>query len=465
MSHTTNQFHRKVLISIVLLSILATFGGTGRAQTLRNVATDATDPHNLPDTEPSIAVNPRNPLEIVIATFSEPWGPDRSAPVWRSLDGGATWTKIRVIPQPPSRRSGPGDQYVAYDSNGRLYLTQLDLPPNVGHLPFNYIYRQNGSVTDNFIPGKDYGDDQPLLNVDLFASGPCFNRLYSPWLGFVGRPRSMVTHSGDQGISVANVAAGDVSVAENRTSRLAIARTGKVYLIYKVRKELLPPNFERAQFQVVRSDDCGSTWKALGPNGVSVHGPDSVVTWFTKTFGNPDKGKVNRARSSDAWIATDPGDGEIYVAYVSRDATNKAQIYVARSRDEGVTWTSTRITDGSKNSGFPEIAVTANGTVGVLYIDYDDSGAHTIFRHQFAKSFDAGATWTNTTLQAMNPTPLGNANNGFIWGDFEGLTAFGNTFYGAFTGQSLPGARTTSQLDPIFFMESGELQAKARQRE
>lgn len=456
MSHTAIEFLKEALISIVLISSLATFVATAQAQTLRNVATDTTDPHDLPDTEPSIAVNPRNPMEIVIATFSEPWGQDNSAPVWRSLDGGLTWTKTRVIPQPPSRRSGPGDQFVAYDSNGKLYLTQLDLPPSIGQQPFNYIYRQNGTVTNNFIPGKDYGDDQPLLNVDLFAGGPCFNRLYSPWLGFVGRPQSMVTHSGDQGVSVASAAAGDISVAENRTSRLAIARNGKVYLLYKVRQQLLPPNFERAQFQVVRSDDCGATWKALGTNGVSVHGSNSVVTWFTTKFGNPDKGKVNRARSSDAWIATDPGDGEIYVAYVNRDASDKAQIYVARSRDEGVTWTSTRVTDGSTNSGFPEIAVTANGTVGVLYIDYDDSGTNTIFRHQFAKSFDAGTTWANTTLQSMNPNQLANANNGFIWGDYEGLTAFGNTFYGAFTGQSLSGARTTLQLDPIFFTETGE---------
>ena len=35
-----------------------------------NIATDATDPSNLGDTEPSIAVNPRNPLEIAVRAMS-----------------------------------------------------------------------------------------------------------------------------------------------------------------------------------------------------------------------------------------------------------------------------------------------------------------------------------------------------------------------------------------------------------
>ncbi len=131
------KFTLIVLNSLVLIVVgLQTLQG----QTIRNVATDATDPNNLRDTEPSIAVNPWNPQEIAIVSFSEAWGPDSGAPVWRSLDGGATWQKIRVVPRPPSHRSGPGDQFLAYDAEGRLYLAELDLPAGVGQKPFNYIY-------------------------------------------------------------------------------------------------------------------------------------------------------------------------------------------------------------------------------------------------------------------------------------------------------------------------------------
>lgn len=49
----------------------------------------------------------------------------------------------------------------------------------------------------------------------------------------------------------------------------------------------------------------------------------------------------------------------------------------------------------------------------------------------------------------MNSADIPNAVNGFIWGDYEGLTAEGLFFYGVFSGRSI--GRTQSQLDPIFF--------------
>ena len=134
------------------------------------------------------------------------------------------------------------------------------------------------------------------------------------------------------------------------------------------------------------------------------------------------------------------------------DRGYSGQIFVARSTDQGVTWTSTRVTDGTQHSAYPEIAVAANGTIGVLYIDFVDNGVVTQFRHRFARSFDNGATWNDQILQSMNPAGLAGAASGFLWGDYEGLTALGNTFYGVYTGQAT--GRTTAQLDPIFFRDS-----------
>jgi hypothetical protein len=110
------------------------------------------------------------------------------------------------------------------------------------------------------------------------------------------------------------------------------------------------------------------------------------------------------------------------------------------------------VTDGTHHSAYPEVAVASNGAVGVLYVDFDDSGARTVFRHRFARSFDDGASWGDQILQSMDPGPLANAVSGFLWGDYEGLTAHGETFYGVFTGESV--GRATRQLDPIFFKES-----------
>ena len=417
-----------------------------------NIATDATDTLNSGDTEPSIAVNPLNPLEIVVVAFSGNWTSTTSAPVWKSSDGGLTWRRVPQIPQPGPGLAGPNDQKVAFDSNGRLHIAEL----GIGGANQDFIFRQTGAADAQLTVGASFGDDQPHLDIDRSTTGTCAGRLYSPWLNFgLANERSTVMNSANQGQAVTNVGAGDNSAFPNRTSRVAIAPNGRVYLLYKTRQGGItaePNAFENSQFRVVRSDDCGATWNVVGANNGSVHGAGTVQTLFTNQFGNPAGGRpVGRARSSDGWIAADPSDGDIYAAYVRRDA-GFAQIFVARSTDQGVTWNSTRVTDGTHHSGYPEIAVAANGAVGVLYIDFDDNGTVTTFRHRFTRSFDDGATWNDQILQSMDPTGLTGAASGFLWGDYEGLTALGNTFYGVYTGQAT--GRTTPQFDPIFFRDS-----------
>jgi photosystem II stability/assembly factor-like uncharacterized protein len=66
------------------------------------------------DGETSIAVNPRNPDEIIITAFSGAWG--ANAPLWHSTDGGRTWTKRFTSNAPPGVPAAgcPWDQTVDY---------------------------------------------------------------------------------------------------------------------------------------------------------------------------------------------------------------------------------------------------------------------------------------------------------------------------------------------------------------
>jgi len=421
----------------------------------KDIATDGSDPGNLSDTEPSIAVNPLNPNDIVIVTFSEGWTPGASAPVWRSLDGGFSWKKSPILPQPAPGSSAPADQKVDFDANGNLSVAELasGLP-----VPDSFVFRQTGAAGANLTPGAVYGNDQPHLAVGR-STAKCLGQVYSPWLDVKPSPDndlSMVALSANSGVTINDIAVGLNAQFSNRTTRIALAPDGAAYVIFKLRQGAVavslpgsPTNdFENAQFVVRRSDDCGQTWQPM----VLVHSASTVQTLFTVNFGDRSRGKVARARSSDAWIATDPRTGDVYAAYVQRDASGFSQVYVSRSTDRGATWTSNRVTDGTHHSAYPEIAVAANGAIGVLYIDFDNAGPSTVFRHRFARSFDGGLTWTDQVLQAMDPGPIVNAATGFLWGDYEGLTAQGNLFLGVFTGQSI--GRTVLQLDPIFFTES-----------
>ncbi len=444
---TFSPIHRFLAKTCTLLIALLALSGCGILY-MKDIATDALDPTNRGDAEPSIAVNPNNTREIAIVAFSENWTAATGAPIWKSDDRGSTWRKEFQIVEPAVGQAGPNDQKIDFDANGNIYVAELA----VGAGLFNYIYRQPGAPDAALAPGQSYGDDQPHLSVDIHPSSPGKDRVYSPWLDF-SQPtqQSSVTRSANQGTNVNSVGAGNNAAFSNRNTRIAIAPNGKVYIVYKIREGSIGGGFENVHWTVNRSDDGGVTWTGLGANGVSVHGAAQAQTYFTNSFGNPAKGKVARSRSSDGWIATDPTNGDIYVAYVDRDASGFAQIYVARSQDEGVTWNLTRATDGTHNSSYPEIAVTKRGVVGVLYIDYDDSGPNTIFRHRFARSFDRGQTWRDRILQSMDPGPIANAISGWLWGDYEGVTAVNNTFYGVFTGEST--GRSVLQMDPIFFRQ------------
>jgi hypothetical protein len=439
----------QALSCTLLVTGLLVSSGCGKLHT-KDIATDALDPSNLSDTEPSIGVDPHNSRDIAIVTFSENWNAATGAPVWKSSDRGETWRKVFQVAQPAAGQFGPGDQKIDYDRDGNVYVAELGIGGGIS----DYIFRQTGAPDATLTPGAAYGNDQPHLSVDRHSSSPHVGRLYSPWLDFGQSPeRSTVSWSSNQGISMNLVGVGNNASFPNRTSRIAIAPDGKAYLVYKIREGTTgaPSGFENVHFTVNRSDDGGLSWAALGGSGVSVHGAGQVQTYMTTQFGNPGKGKVARARSSDAWIACNPVNGDVYVSYVSRDSSGFAQIYVARSTDHGATWASTRVTDGTHNSAYPEIAVTKRDVVGVLYIDYDDSGAATLFRHHLARSFNHGSGWSDHLLQSMDPGPLGNAASGFLWGDYEGLTAFRNTLYGVYTGES--SGRSVAQLDPVFFRQ------------
>jgi len=114
--------------------------GGASAATLVDIATDATDPLNLVHGAKHRG-EPRRPTKIAVVTFSENWGPNAMAPVWKSDDGGVTWRKVFQIPQPAPGVFGPGDQKIAFDATGKLYVAEL------GSGPRDFIYRQTALPT------------------------------------------------------------------------------------------------------------------------------------------------------------------------------------------------------------------------------------------------------------------------------------------------------------------------------
>jgi hypothetical protein len=114
-------------VSVLLPALVA---GASSAQVVR-VTND-----NDRDAETSIAVNPRNPLNVVAGWISSG---DRTCGYGVSFDGGATWPVVGVV---PGIQTGSGGQFdrgtdpsVVFDKNGSAYYTCLAFnlfPPGTG---------------------------------------------------------------------------------------------------------------------------------------------------------------------------------------------------------------------------------------------------------------------------------------------------------------------------------------------
>ena len=196
---TNRPWSHRYLITGVVLCTVGLSSACGKLF-VRDIATDALDPSNLADTEPSIAVSPEHPSHVAIVTFSENWSASTGAPVWKSSDSGETWTKKFQVVQPNPGEFGPGDQKLDFDANGNVYVAELAV---AGGLLKDYVYRQTGAPDAPLTPGASYGDDQPHLSVDRSSSSPLKGHLYSPWLDF-SQPLegSSVSASGNQGITM-----------------------------------------------------------------------------------------------------------------------------------------------------------------------------------------------------------------------------------------------------------------------
>ena len=102
--------------------------------------------------------------------FSERWGPGAMAPMG-SLTTAVSRRKVRQIPQPAPGLSGPGDQKIAFDAAGHLFIAELG--SNGGKPEFCVPADRRSGPT--FYCRAAYGDDQPHLDVGI-SPGTCQDR-------------------------------------------------------------------------------------------------------------------------------------------------------------------------------------------------------------------------------------------------------------------------------------------------
>src|SRR5438128_3544351 len=122
------------------------------------------------DSEPTIAVNPANPLQIAASAFTPDPLKGSFAPIYVSNDGGNTWTLNSIVPG-NNRRTGTGDITLQFSkSNSTLYAGILRGDSRTTRM--NILRTKNfagATPMEILVDRKDV--DQPYVQVASVSSG------------------------------------------------------------------------------------------------------------------------------------------------------------------------------------------------------------------------------------------------------------------------------------------------------
>ena len=400
------------------------------------------------ESEDAVAVNPRNPKNVVIVSNIEGAAPGLFAAV--SFDGGATWAR-RIIGNNDNLGDACCDPSLSFDKYGNLFLVYLYNVENTvpialstdGGLHFNLI--TNVAQPPKSTPNKTSGDnrglfryvDQPTITAakgqvwivvnaggSMFATGALVTGL-----GQVGS-----FFAGEAIPGTSNCTYGDVTIGPSGQIMQSCAMT--------------------------QSGQGGGTIRvSVDPDGLGPAGFGKTVSVVDTHIGGFDfvPAQVDRSIDSEPGLVWDktggPHNGRAYLLYTfeQQNESNNTDIYVRHSDDGGSTWSAgVRVNDDTtKNSQFlPKIALDpTSGNLAVVWHDArrdlgtggpGDTNGLPNDDAQFWGGFstNGGASFTMNIQISAGTSNSHDSGNGIDYGDYTGLSFFGGVAHPAWADNS-----------------------------
>ena len=391
--------------------------------------------------EVDIAVNPKDPLNIVVSSKDK--DPKGSDCVWAipqvTKDGGKTWKTVYLGGDMASRTPGTPlfgwhcitDPIMVFDKNGVLYysLQAYDLQRGRPASPVD---------PTGVINGADAGGNMyTAVSTD----------------GGLTWPTVLLLHAGD-----------GVAIFHDFMRMGVNPKTGTVYTIwnqYNAQQNSVPvlvavtPGASSAQPPVYvpipdKPGDPGMSGLAVAKDGtvyaafMASDGTGYLATSVddAKTFSTPTKFAnltvVPRMKGNNTFrtgsgfeLAVDNSggarDGWLYASYSSYDNGTDPNVYTMASHDKGKTWSApVRVNQVAANDQWmPRPLVDARGVVHVVYFDRGYDPQNFGIDATWAASADGGASWSNTRLTTRSfDGGLGIHQDGFPFiGDYIGIAS------------------------------------------
>ncbi|HET9768336.1 MAG TPA: sialidase family protein, partial [Thermoanaerobaculia bacterium] len=350
--------------------------------------------------------------------------------MYRSIDGGASWTPAAPLPlggaccDPTVDWSADGVQAYTATLGGCTELSLCGV----------WVYRSaDGGATwtdfQNQTPGDPRreittsGSDKEYLHVDRHGTSPFRDHVYLTWHDRFVMQLARSTDRGNTWSPPLPLSSGDPE--KGIGSDIATDKNGHVYYFW--------PAFNSRRILVRKSTNGGASFGPtvqVGSTRGAYYFPiPADQTAFIYVAADADlTGGPFANRIYVAWA-------DSTATPTTTPASNHARVQVAFSSDGGATW-SVRTPHETADAGAvdrfqPWLAVGQDGVVYLTFYDTRLASGRTGVDLFSSRSTDGGSTWSAPARLTTATSP--HVESSFEWGDYNGLDALSRQLLGIFT--------------------------------